>query len=322
MTMKPTLATLFILVLAGSGAHASPLSFDAVLRGVDYVSAGAGGLRGTGTTDLTVSGLSAPPSQVYLYWHGPTNDDADGPLGTVTFAGTQVVGEHIGTSDDNFWGRANSQAYRADVTALVTGDGTYTLEDVAPNDGNGASLVAIFDDGNDSNNRDIVTFKGNDANFANPFDPLGWFFGANNIEYSGGSAFVEFHVSDGQNFGPFDDSPLLLNGVVLADGGTFQGASTPFNPATTVTNGSLWDIVRFDITGFLVPGNNNLLFTLGATNDALSLVFAAIDLPAGSTDVIDPIDPIAPIPIPATGLLLLSACCGFALSRRKKAAKG
>ena len=168
--------------------QATPLSFFDIVKGTDYVSAGAGGLRGTGTTDIEMSGLTASPDKVYLYWHGPTDDDADGPLKTVTFNGTSVTGESIGTSDDNFWSRENSQAYRADVTSLVSGSGTYTVSGIEPTDGNGTSLVAFFDDGDDSNNRDIIVFDGNDANFDNAFDPLGWSFGALNINYSGGPA--------------------------------------------------------------------------------------------------------------------------------------
>lgn len=328
--MKLFYATAAILgICGGTNLSASPLSFLDTFQDTDFVSAGAGGLRGTGTTDIELSGLTGDPEVVYLYWHGPTSDDVDGPLQTIDFNGTQIVGESIGTSDDNFWGRPNSQAYRADVTALVSGDGSYTVSGTAPNDGNGASLVAFFDDGDDSNNRDYVVFDGNDANFDNSFDPLGWSFGANGIEYTSGDAFVEFHVSDGQNFGANDDSPLLLNGTTLATGGIFQGDTTPFNAATTVNNGSLWDIREFDITSFFTPGSNDLLFTLGNQTDALSLIFATISLPSGSASNIIPVDPNGPVdpvgavPVPASIPLLITALGGFGLlsSRRKNRMK-
>lgn len=320
---------LAVIGLIGSSAQvsASPLQFLDTFLDVDFVSAGAGGLRGTGTTDINLSGLTSAPEQVYLYWHGPTNDDANGPLQTIDFNGAEIVGEHIGTSDDNFWVRENSQAYRADVTSLVTADGTYTVSGIAPNDGNGASLVAFFDDGDDTNNRDYVVFDGNDANFSNAFDPLGWSFGALDIQYSDGPASIQFHVSDGQNFSAFDDSPLLLNGIELADGGIFQGDTTPFNAATSVTNGSLWDIVDFDIASFLEPGINDLLFTLSNQTDALSLVFAAIDLPAGSGVGITPVDPNGPVgpgpdpsvvPLPASAQLLFFGIGGLAWAARRK----
>lgn len=36
------------------------------------------------------------------------------------------------------------------------------------------SLITLFDDGDASNNIDVVAFDGNDSNFVNPFDPVGW----------------------------------------------------------------------------------------------------------------------------------------------------
>ena len=88
---------------------------------------GYGGMRGIGSGSIDVSGISGPVFHAFLYWHGPTNSTDPNANASVNFNGTPVTGTNIGTTSDNNWGFLNSQAYRADVTGLVTGDGTYSL---------------------------------------------------------------------------------------------------------------------------------------------------------------------------------------------------
>lgn len=302
--------------LMTGAAHANIISFFETQRNTDFASAGVGGLRGTGTGDITLSGVSGMVNRVYLYWHGPTNSTDPNFNATITFNGATIMGENIGFSDDNFWGQLNSQAYRADVTALVGGDGVYTVAGLPVDNANGASLLAFFDDGDDTNNRDVVLFNGNDANFDNAFDPLGWDIALNNILYSGGDVSLQLHVSDGQNFGPNDDGTLSINGSPFLTGGIFQGDSTPANPGTTVGNGSLWDIRSFDLTALFTLGMNDLRVQLDAVSDALSAIIAAIVLPAGAA----PPDP-DPIPVPPAALLLLTGAGALTALRRKKKAE-
>ena len=88
------------------------------------------------------------------------------------FAGNPITGTNIGFSSDNCWGYRNSQAYQADVTEFVTGIGLYELTGFGRDpyylqkaiNTNGASLVVTYDDGDDTNNRDIAVFSGNDSN--------------------------------------------------------------------------------------------------------------------------------------------------------------
>lgn len=313
--MKRLAACLLATALMTSAANANIISFFETQRNTDFASAGVGGLRGTGTGDITLSGVSGTVNRVYLYWHGPTNSTDPNFNASITFNGVSVTGVNIGFSDDNFWGQANSQAYRADVTALVGGDGVYTIAGLPGNNANGASLLAFFDDGDDMNNRDVVLFNGNDANFANDFDPLGWDIGLNGIDYQGGDVQLQLHVSDGQNFGPNDDGTLTINGSAFASGGLFQGNTTPANPSTSVGNGSLWDIRNFDLTALFALGINDLRVQLGSLNDALSAIIAAINLPAGAA----PPDP-DPIPVPPAALLLLTGAGALTALRRKRKA--
>lgn len=48
----------------------------------------------------------------------------------VTCAGQPVTGAHSGFAYDNCWNFTNSQGYRADVTSLVSGNGSSSLSDL------------------------------------------------------------------------------------------------------------------------------------------------------------------------------------------------
>jgi hypothetical protein len=302
---SPSALLALVLVVGASEVRAEPISFFTTVFDTDYVTS-ALGLRDVGAGDIAVSGVTGTVTRAYLYWHGPTNSTDPAANANVTFNGTGITGANIGFSDDNFWNMQNSQAYRADVTALVTGDGTYSLAGFQslPNVMiNGVGLFVFFDDGDPTNNRDVVLFDGNDSNFASPFDPAGWNLTLPGINYSGGDANLVMYVSDGQDFGPNDDGTLRVNGLPLVSGGIFQGLA-PRAPGAGVGNGSLADLRTFDITTFLTLGPNTLNVTLDAGfNDALSLVAAAIDLPAGAA-------PTQPPPVPEPSVLLLLAAAG------------
>jgi hypothetical protein len=265
-------------------AYANDIANFTTVFGTDVVHAGFGGMRNDGTGTLTVSGVSGTVTKAYLYWQGPTNSTDPSANAAVTFAGNAVTGTNIGFSSDNCWGFANSQAYRANVTASVTGNGAFTLagfsKDANSINANGASLIVFFDDGNAANNRDVVLFDGNDSNIPNTFDADGWNVSLPGINYVSGAAAITMHVSDGQ---VADDDALLLNSSTLVPAGPiFDGDTVPFGSFTAPSGGHLWDIKSFDVTSFLSPGPNTLTLTTGLLSDCLSLVVAAIDLPAGA----------------------------------------
>lgn len=300
---------------SASTANAALIDFFETQFNTDYASAGVGGLRGNGFGDIALAGVNGTVKKAYLYWHGPTNSTDPEFNANLTFNGNAISGDNIGFSDDNFWSQANSQAYMADVTSLVSGNGTYSLAGLSANNSNGASLVVFFDDGDNSNNVDAVTFTGNDANFTNAFDPDGWDVTLNNINYTSGMALLSMSVSDGQSFA---DGDFFLNGILLNPGtNPFQGLTVPQTPGSSVTNGGLWDIVQFDITSFLTPGINNLNLTHTGFNDALSAIHFAVLLPAGSAPD-QPDDPDTPKPVnaPAT-IMLFGAGLLFLVNRRR-----
>ena len=292
------------LGLASRQARANNIAPFQTVFATDVVSAGYGGMRGDGTGTITLSGVSGTITQALLYWHGPTESGDTAANESPTFAGSGITGTNIGLSDNNCWGFENSQAYRADVTSLVTGDAAYALADFVGTDSlgndvdiNGVSLIVFFDDGDDTNNRNVVIFDGNDSNVpGNPFDADGWNVTLPGINYDSGSASMELHVADGQGS---EDANLILNGTTTLASGpdVFQGDTVPNLPSATGPNVGLWDIRSFDVTSSLTPGDNTLALTLDYINDCLSLIVVMVNLPAGAAPGQPPTDtPVAPQP--------------------------
>lgn len=265
----------------------SGLHHRQTISSTDIVAAGVGGLRTVGSGVINLADLSGPVEKAYLYWHGATRTTDPAAIANVFVNGTPITGQQIGYSSSNCWGYANSQAYRADVTSLVaaTGNGAYSLTGFGSGgdiDGNGASLIVFYDDGDLANDRDIMLFDGNDSNKDSLFEPAGWDVTFDSVNFDTGPASLQLHVGDGQLW---PDADLLLDGLILGAGPElFQGDSVPSANNGPLGYGSLWDIKSYDITSFLSPGDNSLHLTspYGAigNQDCLSLVAATISLPA------------------------------------------
>jgi hypothetical protein len=301
---------------------------------------GLGGLRGASNTSgtINVSGIvNTTPGLVtraILVWHGPTGQ-ASTANGALTLDGQTITGTLVGVSDDNQWselGYSESRAWAADVTDQVAakGNGAYQLTNAVNNANaamNGVSLIVFYDDGNASNNQDVVLFLGNDSNFNNVFDADGWNATLSGINYTSGAASLTMIVSDGQSGSGFDDEGFSLNGTVIRSPGiNFSGASVPVRAGSVVTNGGLWDHVTYDVTAVMSPTVHTLTLTsapvVGA-RDALSLVGAMFILPAGSVQ--PPLTAQTAVGVPAMGdsalaaLMLGTLVLGAVVLRRRSA---
>jgi len=262
----------------------SPTGFS--VSNTDVAEFGTGGMRGgDGTGTIGVSGVTPSVLHALLFWHGPTNSGDTAANALVTFDDTPVTGTNIGVDSDNNWGFQNSQAYRADVTGLVTGNGSYALSDFTKPgvDINGVSLLVFYDDGNSSNDRNVVAWNGNDSNV---FDG-DWDETIPGVPYAGsGSASLDFIVGDGQSFA---DGEVDVNGTPIAGAGAvFQGLVGPnYSGNPNGVTGSLWDMNSYDITSLLTEESNDLNITNPANEDALSLVVAMANVPAsGQTTIL------------------------------------
>jgi hypothetical protein len=249
---------------------------------------GVGGMRGgSGTGSITVTGVSARVFHAFLYWNGPTNSADPDANADVTFGGSPITGTNIGISGDNNWGFQNSQSYRADVTSLVTGNGTYSLADFTklPDvDINGVALMVFYDNGNSGDDRNVVLWNGNDSNCLAGGVPQNWDETINDVPYNGGTASLDLIVGDGQSF---TDNEVDINGsLFIAEGQNFEGNSVP--PGLV---GGLWDVKSFSgLESFLPFPSNDLHLTMTTTGsrDCLSLVVAAANVPVSAPVILAP----------------------------------
>jgi len=304
---------------------------------------GLGGLRGTTNTSgtVTVSGIvNTTPGLVtraILVWHGPTGQGSTAN-GILTLDGQTITGTLVGVSDDNQWselGYSESRAWAADVTDQVAakGNGAYQVTNAVNNASaamNGVSLIVFYDDGNASNNQDVVLVLGNDSNFNNVFDADGWNATLSGINYTSGAANLTMIVSDGQSGSGFDDEGFSLNGTVIRSPGiNFSGASVPVRSGSVVTNGGLWDHVTYDVTSVISSTVHTLTLTstpVIGPRDALSLVGAMFVLPVGAVQ--PPVAAQNAAGVPALGNMALAALVfvtlvfgAVALRRRSVVAK-
>ena len=263
----------------GFAATGLTLSFGRTLAG-DYVAAGVG-LRGgtapsfgppltTGTINLSGIPEGATVLKGFLYW-GMLDNSLESSLAQLSLNGTPVTGSLIGNGPDTCWGRTYSFTFRADVTPLVTGNGTYTLTGVATG-GNilpeGASLVVIYE----SAGLPTKTVMLADGDISIPLGTttattsFSGFTTATTV-----SATTTFMVGDGQAQ-QFGTTPVTFTGSLgtLSLAGLFAS-----------NDGPLWDTDTFDVSSAVGAGSSSDSVTITVSSDCLMWSAQAFSVTSG-----------------------------------------
>lgn len=203
----------------------------------DVTAAGAG-MRGVGEGSIDISSIPANAriQNAYLYW--ATIGNSSWYL-SPTLQGQRINGELVGVSADTCWGALHNYVYRADVTALVQGNGSYLISGLpsnlaAGNDSQGASLVIVYHV--PGLYRTIVVHDGavsldlDHHSYSNTFAG----FTADQPE---AQAYITYVIGDGQS--------RWTSGNV-----SFEGTSIANNVFNGV-DGDAWGTLTFDVTGLV-----------------------------------------------------------------------
>ena len=221
----------------------------------------------TGTLVLTDVPTGASIEQAWLYWSTWLEADND-----PTFAGQALTGTQIGTSADTGWSAgASSFAFRADVTALVSGNGNYLLEALQSSplngDANGAGLLVVYSDPNAATSATIVVSDGARTWCAN---------GAFSEDFAGftlpetpTAATFGLHVADGQ----------AMSGMVQLFDSTLVFGTLSTTATFDANDGGMWDRDTFDVLAELDASSTTASWTYqNDGNDCVQFVSSFLDI--------------------------------------------
>jgi hypothetical protein len=156
----------------------------------------------------------------------------------------------IGHANGKCWTGYDLVAYRAEFSAQDLVDGFLNVTDIPSNSlVNGISVLVFYNDGDDSNNRDIRVYNGNDINF--PETTL-VFFNVKDFHINERSdAIAEYHISDVEWRSSEWFGNLYLNDQLV------RSRNVPFNmEITPLKEAMYWDVERIAIP--CIGSNNNV----------------------------------------------------------------
>jgi|GEM_PF-2409490 len=259
------------------------LRYAEQFRDVDLFTLGDGVIRGTQLSSvITIPPLAGNIRHAFLYWQGSSVStrvnflpfNAAGPQPTpAEYAAAWYAGQELGVAATICEPVGRAIAHRADITAaLAAGAGDYLWNFDATV--MGVSLIVLYDDGDSSNNRDVVLYHGNDSNVANSDFPIKqWNAYFHSVPYVAASGPVELtmHVSESED--EYGDALTYLNDVQIVGLNEWDNSSV---------DGVLWDVKARDITAQMANGDNSLHLQNTRAIDCFALLAATIELPAGT----------------------------------------
>lgn len=278
-------------VLAPTGASAEGwgslgLSYHEVLPGGGVASQGVGlsatraGGPGQGTIALAGIPEGAIVHEAFLYWATYGGSDQ-----VIRFAGQPIEGQQIGRDGDTCWygGDASNATFRASVSSLVSGNGSYPVAEVGGGqvDGQGASLVVVYLQPNEPTVTDVRIVDGLVSTNNQIFRelratvPLGLTHAPLFTRLHAGFGDGNPHVQNGEDTSG-GEGPLKLNGIEVLAANSISG-----------TDGPYWDDVTLNVPpGVVQAGQPSASATINNGLDCFSWSYLALEV--GQPDTIGP----------------------------------
>ncbi len=198
------------------------------------------------------------------------------PSSDITFEGQLITPDLTQTISSNLcWGDSNTIGFAADVTGLVSGNGTYEItnpvnaiirEDDDPTPSfpltDGASLIVFYGGpGFDAQVLSDFSYSAESANIGQNVRMLG---GINSV---GGQTTLIIAGPDGQN--NFGERVEVIGSTPLLFDNTWNGSDPQAGPDFPI--GNLWDTDTYDVSIIFPAGQTSLTINLGFGSDCTGL---------------------------------------------------
>lgn len=258
-----------------------------------YTAAGVG-LRNNGSGTITVSGIpkKAKVYKAFLYWNIVDYDRAARHK-LLLFNGVSVTGTYIGATNQTCWitDYGSSFSYRADVTSLVKGNGSYAIAKVASGLktgvdpwssapvtplAQGASLVVIYQKSSYPTTQ-VFIWDGAANTNSNPYITMGPYTALTNPV---GPVKTTAIVADGQSS---SSGPTLSVNYQVVAGSDFDGKD-PKKGGGSYLYGNLWDTSTFNVGSLLSPGGTQVRIEMKGSADCAAWVAQVLSVSSGNVD--------------------------------------
>ena len=250
-----------------------------------YTAAGIG-MRNLGYGTISITGIpaGAKVKSATLLWD-ILADSAEPAFAQASLDGTAFTGTSWASGPSPCWAPGANFSYEADVTSLVTGNGSYKLTgfatgqsdgadpwtsgSAAPMD-EGASLVVVYELASMPEVAVQIAEGATETPGSTASATLdGFTVGAK------ASASTTYIVADGQ----------MPGNTASFDGTTLPGVSFPGSDPQAVPNysqGNLWDTVTADVSSYLSPGDTSATIGVTGGQDCLVWVGQVLSITTGA----------------------------------------
>ncbi len=216
---------------------------------------------------LTTVPAGATVERAFLYWVTYGAGDA-----TVSLQGDSVTGALAGTSantcwEDEPWNAAGvNRTYRADVTDIVAGNGSYAIAGypsaAKTGDSQGASLVVVYSDPSSDQTGEILLHDG--AATLRAFQPFLFTMVA---PTPGNVLSAELYLGAGDGQSDLPDGLMTVSSI---------GIEPPTGGRFSATDGMFWDDISIDVMPQIALNGEGIKVRYGFTDDCIVWAYHAL----------------------------------------------